>query len=58
MSNVFEEPLGSAALSHGCREIEGEPKPGLEETVDEAIYKVLVAQRREINRRNLPDLEE
>ncbi len=57
MSNVIEEPLGHAALSHGWREIEGEPKPGLEETVDDAIYKVLIEQRREISRRNLPDLE-
>ena len=58
MSTSFDERPDTAALSHGCREIEGEPKPGIENTVDDAIYKVLVEQRREINRRNLPDLGE
>lgn len=57
MSSYFDEPHIPAALPFGWREIEGEPKPGIEETVDEAIYKVMVAQRREINRRNLPDLD-
>ncbi len=57
MSNMFDEPQSSAVLSHGWREIEGEPKPGIEETVDEAIYTVMVEQRREINKRNLPDLD-
>lgn len=56
MSKLFDEPQMLAVLSHGWREIEGEPKPGIEETVDEAIYKVMVAQRREVNKRNLPDL--
>ncbi|WP_299847985.1 hypothetical protein [uncultured Roseovarius sp.] len=57
MSNMFDEPQSSAVLTFGLREIEGEPKPGIEDAVDEAIYKVMVAQRREINRRNLPDLD-
>ena len=55
----FESDTQSCAPSlHGWREIEGKPNPGIEQAVDEAIYKVMVAQRREVNRRNLPDLED
>ena len=57
MSNMFDEPQSPAVLTFGLSEIEGEPKPGIEETADEAIYKVMVAHRRELNRRNLPDLD-
>ncbi len=56
MSEEFEEPQSPAMLNHGWHEMEGEPKPGIEETVDEVIYKVMVEQRREVNKRNLPDL--
>lgn len=58
MSKEVGEAQAPAWTPHGWHEIEGEPKPGIENAVDDAIYKVLVAQRREINRRNLPDLEE
>lgn len=56
MSDLFEYPDLPAVTCFGLREIKGEPKPGLEETVDAEIYKVMVAQRREINKKNLPDL--
>ena len=57
MSEMVNPAPAPVALSHGCREIEGKPQPGLEDGADAAIFKVMVAQRREINRRNLPDLE-
>ncbi|WP_306117094.1 MULTISPECIES: hypothetical protein [unclassified Roseovarius] len=58
MSEMFDGPQNPAVSPFGWREIEGNPRPGIEETVDQEIYKVMVAQRREANRRNLPDLEE
>ncbi len=57
MSKMVIDPQGPAVLTYGWREMEGKPQPGLEETVDEAIYTVMVEQRREINKRNLPDLD-
>ena len=58
MSEGIVGPRLAAASPFGWRELEGRPRPGIEETVDQEIYKVMVAQRRETNRRNLPDLEE
>lgn len=58
MSERIDGPQVYAVSPFGWREIEGEPRPGIEQSVDEEIYKVMVAQRREQNRRNLPDLEE
>ncbi len=58
MSNSVSYTQAPAWPPHARQEMEGEPKPGIENTVDEAIYKIMVAQRREINRRNLPDLND
>ncbi len=59
MSEMIDDaPHYYVGSPFGWREIEGEPRPGIEETVDQEIYKVMVAQRREQNRRNLPDLDE
>lgn len=58
MSSFIDDPQDAAVSPFGLREIQGNPRPGIEETVDQEIYKVMVAQRREANRRNLPALEE
>ncbi len=56
--NVFAgDKKLSTALNNGWLEIEGQPRPGIEEAVDDAIYKVMIEQRREINRRNLPEID-
>ncbi len=56
--NVFAgDKKLSAALNNGWLEMEGQPRPGIEEAVDDAIYKVMIEQRREINRRNLPEID-
>ena len=57
MSEMFDRPHKPAVRTHGLREITGRPQPGLEEAVDGEIYKLMVEQRREINKRNLPDLD-
>ena len=57
MSNTNREAPSPAVSPFGWHELKGEPKPGIEDFVDDAIYKVMVAQRREINRKNLPELD-
>ncbi len=39
------------------QEMEGTPKPGAQETADEAIRKVMNPIKREISRNRLPDLD-
>lgn len=58
MSEELDGSQEAAVSPFGLREIVGAPRPGIEASVDQEIYKVMVAQRREANRRNLPDLDE
>ena len=54
MVNVIFDP---SKIPNPWEEISGQPVQTDTETTDENIRRVIVAQRREINRKNLPDLD-